>query len=94
MDNFDVSKLFTVEGLVVVVTGGGTGLGLCTDPSEKTSRLTLDISSALAQNGAIVYIVGRRKEKLETAVKMHQSVIPSVLELIVAYERQIDSTCR
>ena len=30
-----------------------------------------DISSALAQNGAIVYIVGRRKEKLETAVKMH-----------------------
>jgi hypothetical protein len=29
MDGFDVNKLFAVEGLVAVVTGGGTGLGLC-----------------------------------------------------------------
>ena len=29
MFDFDVSKLFAVEGLVVVVTGGGTGIGLC-----------------------------------------------------------------
>ena len=34
----------------------------------------LDISSALARNGAIVYIVGRRKEKLDQAVKMHEFV--------------------
>ena len=39
----------------------------------------LDISSALAQNGATVYIVGRRKEKLEMAAKMHQAVCPPAL---------------
>jgi len=30
MEGFDVSQLFAVEGLVCVVTGGGTGIGLCT----------------------------------------------------------------
>jgi len=30
----------------------------------------------LAQNGATVYIVGRRKEKLEMAVKMNRPVCP------------------
>jgi len=30
--------------------------------------------STLVQNGAMVYIVGRRKEKLEVTVKMHQVV--------------------
>lgn len=29
MDAFDVTQLFNVEGLVAVITGGGTGLGLC-----------------------------------------------------------------
>lgn len=32
MDNFDVTQLFLVEGLVAVVTGGGTGIGLCICP--------------------------------------------------------------
>jgi len=32
MDGFDVTQLFSVEGLVAVVTGGGTGIGLCTFP--------------------------------------------------------------
>ena len=30
MEEFDVAQLFNVEGLVAVVTGGGTGIGLCT----------------------------------------------------------------
>lgn len=39
-----------------VVTGGGTGLGLVT-------------AAALAENGAKVYITGRRKDVLEAAAK-------------------------
>ncbi|PPQ75713.1 hypothetical protein CVT26_000954 [Gymnopilus dilepis] len=48
------SHLFDVEGLVVVITGGGTGIGLM-------------MAKALENNGATVYIVGRRKEVLEKA---------------------------
>jgi hypothetical protein len=85
MEGFDVTQLFTVQGLVAVVTGGGTGIGLCIHPTPLTSTSSLsvtnwglDLSSALAQNGATVYIVGRRQEKLEMAVKMHKPVFPEV----------------
>ncbi|KAM0335234.1 hypothetical protein ACHAQA_000277 [Verticillium albo-atrum] len=50
----DVADLFGVKGLVAVVTGGGTGIGLM-------------IAQALEANGAIVYILGRRKEALDKA---------------------------
>ncbi|KAK6225401.1 hypothetical protein QIS74_01448 [Colletotrichum tabaci] len=43
-----------VKGLIAVVTGGGTGIGLM-------------IAQGLEANGAIVYIIGRRKETLEKA---------------------------
>lgn len=57
--NFDASKLFSVKGMVCVVTGGGTGIGLM-------------MATALEHNGAEkVYIVGRRKEVLENAAKMN-----------------------
>ncbi|KAF9805856.1 hypothetical protein IEO21_08903 [Rhodonia placenta] len=52
----DNATLFSVEGLVAVVTGGATGIGLM-------------IATALESNGAIVYIVGRRQEALDKAVK-------------------------
>ncbi|KAF4971993.1 hypothetical protein FSARC_1323 [Fusarium sarcochroum] len=52
----DISDLFGVKGLVAVVTGGGTGIGLF-------------IAQALESNGATVYIIGRRKEALENAAK-------------------------
>lgn len=55
---FDVSKLFSVQGWVCVVTGGGTGIGLMA-------------TQALAANGAKVYITGRRTEALENAAKEH-----------------------
>ncbi|BEI84925.1 hypothetical protein CcaverHIS002_0503260 [Cutaneotrichosporon cavernicola] len=50
------SSLFDVSGWVCVVTGGGTGLGLVT-------------AAALAENGAKVYITGRRLDTLEAAAK-------------------------
>ncbi|KAK7712701.1 hypothetical protein SLS64_001416 [Diaporthe eres] len=56
--HFDISKLFSVQGWVCVVTGGGTGIGLMA-------------TQALAANGAKVYITGRRTEALENAAKEH-----------------------
>lgn len=58
------SDLFNVQGLVALVTGGGTGIGLM-------------ITKALAHNGATkVYIAGRRREVLEKAAA---SVGPNVV---------------
>ncbi|KAJ4388615.1 hypothetical protein N0V93_006074 [Gnomoniopsis smithogilvyi] len=60
------ADLFTVNSLVAVVTGGATGIGLM-------------IVKALEQNGAKVYIIGRRKEVLEKVAKeeaKHGNIIP------------------
>ncbi|EPS95526.1 NAD-binding protein [Fomitopsis schrenkii] len=62
----DTTTLFSVKGVVAVVTGGATGIGLM-------------IATALESNGAIVYIVGRRKDALEKAAKegaKHGNIIP------------------
>ncbi|KAI1407143.1 NAD(P)-binding protein [Hypoxylon sp. FL1857] len=48
------NDLFSVKGLVAVITGGGSGIGLM-------------MTQALESNGAIVYIIGRRKEVIEKA---------------------------
>ncbi|WVQ69140.1 uncharacterized protein L199_007355 [Kwoniella botswanensis] len=53
---FKVEDIFGVKGKIVVVTGGGTGLGKA-------------ITAGFANNGAKVYITGRRKEVLESTAK-------------------------
>ncbi|WOO77708.1 Rhamnolipids biosynthesis 3-oxoacyl-[acyl-carrier-protein] reductase [Vanrija pseudolonga] len=55
-NSLKAASLFDVRGWVAVVTGGGTGLGLVT-------------ALALAENGAKVYITGRRPEPLDEAAK-------------------------
>ncbi|KZM20806.1 oxidoreductase [Ascochyta rabiei] len=56
-------ELFSVEGIVAVITGGGTGIGFM-------------MAKALARNGASkVYIVGRREDVLRKAADFHPSII-------------------
>ncbi|KAK9472529.1 uncharacterized protein V1510DRAFT_417006 [Dipodascopsis tothii] len=63
--SFSIQNLFDVAGTVAVVTGGGSGIGL-------------QIAKALEQNGATVYILGRRLPTLEAAAKesAHGNIVP------------------
>jgi NAD(P)-dependent dehydrogenase (short-subunit alcohol dehydrogenase family) len=67
--SFRVDQLFNVKDWVVVVSGGGTGIGLM-------------CAQAFANNGARVYIIGRRMEALEQAVEVHGKHIENGGKLI------------
>ncbi|KAK5133406.1 hypothetical protein LTR08_007745 [Meristemomyces frigidus] len=74
MDAVKSSKLFSVEGMVVCITGGGTGIGLM-------------MTKAFAANGAAkVYIVGRRKEKLDETAKLAPNIIVPVVADVTSKE--------
>ncbi|KAJ4404915.1 hypothetical protein N0V91_005651 [Didymella pomorum] len=76
LSQINPSSLFSAKGLVVVITGGGSGIGLA-------------IAAALHQNGANkIYIIGRRKNVLDDAIaKLESSSAPkssNVLSAIAA----------
>lgn len=62
MSALHASELYNVDGLVAVITGGGTGLGLI-------------MARALVDNGAAhVYVIGRRRAKLDEAAALHANI--------------------
>lgn len=61
MSQLAADSIFRVDGMIAVITGGGTGIGLT-------------MARALATNGAAkVYLLGRRLEILEEVAKEHPS---------------------
>ncbi|KAI0014995.1 short chain dehydrogenase [Xylariomycetidae sp. FL0641] len=73
----DTSALFRVDGMVAVITGGGTGIGLT-------------MAKALAGAGAKkVYILGRRKAVLDEAAASHPAL--SALECDVSSKASLQA---
>ncbi|CAE6447613.1 unnamed protein product [Rhizoctonia solani] len=73
MSHLQIDKVFGVSGLVALVSGGGTGIGLM-------------MAKGLAANGAKVYIGSRRKEVVEKAAAEHSvglsgKLIPIALDV-------------
>lgn len=95
-DSYSPAQIFNVDGLVAVVTGGGTGEYLLL-LHERLRLITLlgiglIMAKALERNGATVYIVGRRLNVLEEAALLHSvsSLSRSYLPLYLTDRQQFD----
>ncbi|KAL1967222.1 hypothetical protein VTN77DRAFT_3513 [Rasamsonia byssochlamydoides] len=70
-ETFRIENLYNVRGKIALVTGAGSGIGLMH-------------TQALAVNGAKVYIVGRKAEKLERVAELYGQNIPGQIIPITA----------
>ncbi|KAM7197120.1 hypothetical protein V8F33_005779 [Rhypophila sp. PSN 637] len=65
--DLSANSLFRVDGMVAVITGGGSGIGLI-------------MARALAANGAKrVYLLGRRADVLAKAAKEHPGIFDAII---------------
>jgi NAD(P)-dependent dehydrogenase (short-subunit alcohol dehydrogenase family) len=77
MSSIEAADVFSVQGLVAVITGGGTGKSCFVNFNFETIQdspdfflgIGLMMAKALEANGAKVYIIGRRPGILETAAR-------------------------
>lgn len=94
------SNIFSVEGLIAVITGGGTGRCIIVVAWHKVIvngilrlilwfiGIGLMMATALENNGATVYIVGRRLDVLEKAARennvriLHLALVRSLAFLL------------
>lgn len=76
--HLQTASLFDVSNLTCVVTGGSSGLGLYA-------------AHALASNGALVYIIGRRQPALDDVVSNFRTLCPSSTGELVAIPADITS---
>ncbi|TFK38184.1 NAD(P)-binding protein [Crucibulum laeve] len=60
LERLSATNIFNLQGVVAVITGGGSGIGLM-------------ISSTLIANGATVYIIGPKQEDLDRIAKIYNS---------------------
>ncbi|KAG2065324.1 NAD(P)-binding protein [Suillus decipiens] len=75
-DSYTLKKLYDLDGLIALVTGGGTGIGL-------------NIARGLAANGAKVYITGRRKDVLDGVVAEWNATKGDDMGLMIAQEMDV-----
>ncbi|KAK7041497.1 hypothetical protein VNI00_009365 [Paramarasmius palmivorus] len=73
--------LGNLQGRVALVTGGATGIGEI-------------ISKAYAENGAIVYVTGRREEVLRTFVAAHPHLKLIPLPMDITKKESIENAAR
>ncbi|CAK5279132.1 unnamed protein product, partial [Mycena citricolor] len=71
MSTLSTSSLFDVQGKIVLVTGGGSGIGKM-------------IAAGFVENGAKVYIAARKEQQLQEAVRDLKKLGNGQVDYIVA----------